>query len=152
MQLTTNSSFPKAQPTNPRPGKQSLRCLRHAVAVEVGVSLSPWQGGPIRGGRQRESRGWMRISCQRRGRSGGGETDHPELGQQGHAEEGQVVEDEADAVGLAQLEALCRHRHEGEDQAQPQGPGEDPDQEAVRLQLPERWGVMWSDTGVLRPA
>lgn len=87
-----------------------------------------------------------------RGPSDGGEMDHPELGQQGHAEEGQVVEDEADAVRLAQLEALRWHRHEGEDQAQPQGPGEDPDQEAVRLQLPERWGVMGRDTGVLLPA
>lgn len=94
----------------------------------------------------------MCISCQRWGWSDGGEMDHPELGQQGHAEEGQVVEDEADAVRLAQLEALRWHRHKGEDQAQPQGPGEDPDQEAVGLQLSERRRVMWSDAGVLLPA
>lgn len=67
--------------------------------------------------------------------SGSGEVDDLELGQQGHAEEGQVVEDEAEAVGFAQLEALRWHRHEGEDQAQPQGPGQDPHQQAVGLQL-----------------
>lgn len=86
--------------------------------------------------------GWSRGAEGREGgRSGGGQADHPELSQQGHTEEGQVVEDEADAVRLAQLEALRRHRHEGEDQAQPQGSGQDPDQEAVGLQLPERFWV-----------
>lgn len=85
---------------------------------------------------------WMSTSCQQWGCSHCREPDHLELSEQGHAEEGQVVEDEADAIGLAQLEALCGHPHEGEDQAQPQGPGQHPHQEAVGLQLPKRWAVM----------
>lgn len=75
----------------------------------------------------------MALRC-----SGGSQVDHPEFGEQGHAEKDQVVEDEAGAVCLAQLEALCWHRHKGEHQAQSQGPSQDPHEEAVRLQLMER--------------
>lgn len=93
------------------------------------VSLCPCQG---QGGDGERDPGLDLL-----GLSGGGEMDHPELGEQGHAEEQQVVGEQADAIGLSQLEALRWHRHEGEHQAQPQRPGQHPHQRAVRLQL---WG------------
>lgn len=105
---------------------------------EVEVPLSPCQGqgrgqqDPSAVGGQSEIQGWMSRGC-----SWGGEVDHPELCEQGHAQEHQVVGDEADSIGLSQLEALRWHRHKGEHQAQPQRPGQHPHQGAVRLQL---WG------------
>lgn len=111
---------------------------------EVEVPLSPCQGQGRGGrdpdvvGRQSEIQGWIAWGC-----SWGGEMDQPELGEQGHTQECQVVGDEADAVGLSRLEALRWHRHKGEHQAQPQRPGQHPHQGAVRLQL---WGDR-SDVG-----
>lgn len=126
--MGTESSFPRAQ-QGPRAGWHRQQ---HG---EVEVPLSPGRdregtARPRCSGRHSELRGW---SCW--GRSGGGEMDDPELGEQGHAQEQQVGGDEADAIGLSQLEALRRHRHQGEHQAQPQRPGQHPHQGAVRLQL-----------------
>lgn len=111
---------------------------------EVEVPLSPCQGqgrgqrDPDAVGGHSDIQGWISW-----GRSGGGEVDHPELGEQGHAQEHQVVGDEAEAIGLSQLEALPWHRHKGEHQAEPQRPRQHPHQGAVRLQL---WGEE-SDVG-----
>jgi len=146
----TNSSLSQSTTSPPRSGKRRPR-----AGLARGVPRPRWRQhgwgrgalGPLAGtGRgDGEAPGWAHASEDR-------ETDHPELGQQSHAEESQVVEQEADTVCLAQLEALRGHRHEGEDQAQTQRSGEDPDQEAVRLQLPERWGATWGDARVLLPA
>lgn len=52
---------------------------------------------------------------------GGGNSDHPELGQQRDGQESQVEGDEAVAISLSQLEALGRHRKKRNNQAEAQG-------------------------------
>ena len=60
---------------------------------------------------------------------------HSKFSEQGHQEEGQVEEEQAEAINSAQLEALQRDQDQGTDEAEAQGAGQDPHQQSVRLQL-----------------
>lgn len=67
--------------------------------------------------------------------SHGFQVNHPKFREQGHNKEGSVEEQQADAVGLAELEALQGDGHQGEGEAEPQGAGQHPVQQSVGLQL-----------------
>lgn len=62
---------------------------------------------------------------------------HPKFCEQDHNKETGVEEEQAEAICLAELETLKRDRDQGEDQAEPQGAGQHPHQQAIWFQL---WG------------
>lgn len=63
------------------------------------------------------------------------QVNHPKLREEDHHNETYIEEEEAEAVGLAELETLERNRDQGEDQAEAQRTGQHPHQQSVWFQL-----------------